>query len=87
MRIFRNPPRAWTLLPLGFYLFVVFIHNGPLHELGLPFIGPWTWIRQAHLTGPIGLHFYPLQYKMFVTFFWHSEHVTLKEQNTNYKAL
>ena len=26
--------------------------------MGLPFFGPWTWIRQAHLSGP---HFYPLQ--------------------------
>ena len=40
--------------------FVAFIHYGPLHELGLPFIGPWTWIRQAHFTRPVGLHFYPL---------------------------
>ena len=37
---------------LRFYLFVAFIHNGPLHELGLPFIGPWTWTHPAHLTGP-----------------------------------
>ena len=61
MHIFRNPPRAWALLPLGLYLFVAFIRNGPLQELGLPFIGPWTWIRQAYLTGPVELHFYPLQ--------------------------
>ena len=37
------------------------IHNGPLHKLDLPFIGPWTWIRQAHSTRPVGLYFYPLQ--------------------------
>ena len=37
---------------LRFYLFVAFIHNEPLHELGLPFIGSWTWIRPTHLTGP-----------------------------------
>ena len=42
---------------LRFYLFVVFIHNGPLHELGLPFIGPWTWTHPAHLTGPSGFIF------------------------------
>ena len=39
----------------------VSIHNGPLHELGLPFIGPWTWIRQAHFTRPVRLYFYLLQ--------------------------
>ena len=61
MHIFRNPSRTWALLSLGFYLFVAFIHNGPLQELGLPFIDPWTWIRQAYLIGPVGLHFYPLQ--------------------------
>ena len=37
------------------------IHNGPLHKLGIPFIGPWTWIRQAHSTRPVGLYFHPLQ--------------------------
>ena len=58
--IFRNPSRAWALLPLGFYLFVAFIHNRPLHESGFPSIGPWTWIRQAYLTGPFRLHFNPL---------------------------
>ena len=26
--------------------------------MGLPLFGPWTWICQAHLSGP---HFYPLQ--------------------------
>ena len=39
----------------------VSIHNGPLYELGLPFIGPWTWIRQAHFTRLVGLYFYSLQ--------------------------
>ena len=39
----------------------MFIHNGPSHELGLPFIGPRTWIRQAHLIEPVKLYFYPLQ--------------------------
>ena len=29
--------------------------------MGLSLFDPWTWIRQAHLTGPVGLHFYPLQ--------------------------
>ena len=29
--------------------------------MGLPLLGPWTWIRQAHLTGPVRLHFNPLQ--------------------------
>ena len=42
-------------------LFVAFIHNGPLQELGLSFIDPWTWIRQAHLTRSVRFHFYPLQ--------------------------
>ena len=46
---------------LGFIFVVVFIHNGPLQEMGLPFFGPWIWIRQAHLTGPVRPHFYPLQ--------------------------
>ena len=36
-------------------------HNEPLHKLGLPYIGPWTWIRQAHLIGLVRLYFYPLQ--------------------------
>ena len=39
----------------------VSIHNGPLHQLDLPFIGPWTWIRQVHSTRPVGLYFHPLQ--------------------------
>ena len=47
-------------------VFAVSIHNGPLHKLGLPFICPWTWIRQAHLIGPVKLYFYPLQYVKFV---------------------
>ena len=29
--------------------------------MGLPFFDPWTWIRQAHLVGPVGPRFYPLQ--------------------------
>ena len=29
--------------------------------MGLPLFGPWTWIRQAHLAGPVGPHFYPFQ--------------------------
>ena len=37
------------------------IHNGLLHELGLPIIGPWTWICQAHFARPVRLHFHPLQ--------------------------
>ena len=56
------------LFSLGFYddsgvgskyfpsrVFAVSIHNGRLHKLGLPFIGPWTWIRQAHLIGLVKL--------------------------------
>ena len=84
MRIFRNPPRTWALLSLGFYLFVAFIHNGHLQELGLPFIGPWIWIRQANLTGPVGLHFYPLQLSLsllLVRCYWEREpiRVTVKK--------
>ena len=29
--------------------------------MGLPLLGPRTWIHQAHLTGPVKLHFYPFQ--------------------------
>ena len=29
--------------------------------MGLPLFGPWIWIHQAHLAGPVGPHFYPLQ--------------------------
>ena len=36
--------------------------------MDLPLIGPWTWIRQAHLTGPIEPHFYPLQVLFTCTF-------------------
>ena len=62
-RIFRNPLCARILFTLGFpsKFFIASIHNGPLHKLGLPFIGPWTWIRHAHFTRLVGLHFYPLQ--------------------------
>ena len=51
----------WALFSLGPYFLVALIHHGTLQEMGLPFLGPRTWIRQAHFTGPVRLHFYPFQ--------------------------
>ena len=47
-------------LCLGSIFAVVSIHNESLQEMGLSLFGPWIWIRQAHLTGLVGPHFFYL---------------------------
>ena len=36
--------------------------------MGLPLLGPRTWIHQAHLTGPVRLHFYPLHKEIWYNY-------------------
>ena len=63
------------------------IHNGPSHESGSPFIGPWIRIRQAHFIKPVKLLFVLLNHQQWEPYKdprYHNESYQKKSKKDDY---